>query len=245
MVNIKAIQSFIKASSAKSILQTKPTSLKNINPAELKADVVELGKNVNIDIIPLHSNRSIHSNNGYIREICTDGVQNFIEEYSKKHAVKIIDIINKIDSQFLKLTPLPESRVAYRGVYENFRNSSKRYIEKMFKAQPGDIIVPDTAYSFNAANKAVCKDFTKKDVKSILYEIRLPKGSRVSYGPEYGGEYVIQRGAHYKVISKEIKTDGSMDMVLELIPDKLPKPIKLSDELKQYKEYLINKGKYD
>ena len=53
-----------------------------------------------------------------------------------------------------------------------------------------------------------------------MMEIHVPKGAKVSRNMEYGGGVIFQRGAEYRLISKEKDSRGVLNVVLEYI---LPK----------------------
>lgn len=60
------------------------------------------------------------------------------------------------------------------------------------------------------------------DMTSIIYEISLPKGSRISQGTyDYGfRDYVLPRYSRFKCISNETLEDGSHKIKLEyILPD--------------------------
>ena len=94
--------------------------------------------------------------------------------------------------------------------------------EIMDTAKVGDVVVPDTAYSYTAFSRQLAEGWgTHSDcARSIMYEIHLPKGAKVSRNLEHGGEVVMPRGAQYKVVDKKVHDNGDIEAVLEYI---LPK----------------------
>lgn len=63
-------------------------------------------------------------------------------------------------------------------------------------------------------------DINNNPLRTIMYEIHLPKGAKVSRNLEHGGEVVMPRGAQYKVLDKKVAQNGDIEVALEYI---LPK----------------------
>lgn len=139
-------------------------------------------------------------------------------------------LIKDIDDEFMCLEPLEKDCIVYRGRTENTLFSSlNKDFDVVNSANVGDVIVPDKGYSYTAFHRSLAECWggvnksIKADgscVKTIMYEIRLPKGARVSRNLEHGGEVVMPRGAQYKMIDKKVNDDGCIEVVLEYI---LPK----------------------
>lgn len=136
----------------------------------------------------------------------------------------------QIDKEFEQLPPLEKDCIVYRGRAENptFKRNNVDF-EIMEKAKAGDTVIPDTGYSYTAFNYDMANnwcqggrmtDFNNKPLRTIMYEIRLPKGAKVSRNLEHKGEVVMPRSAQYKVLDKKVGSNGDIEVVLEYI---LPK----------------------
>jgi hypothetical protein len=119
----------------------------------------------------------------------------------------MLEKIDEIDEQFAQLKPIEKDCVFYRGA------GSKYEKDVLSAARPGDIVVPDIGYSYTAFRKSLADEFTG----SIKYEIRVPKGAKVSRNNEHGGEAIMPRSAQYKLISKEPDPTGKLNVILEYI----------------------------
>lgn len=136
----------------------------------------------------------------------------------------------KIDEAFKNLPPLEKDCIVYRGRAENPISLCKEFnkdFEIIDKAKVGDIIVPDTAYSYCAFKKSLancwggtgarCFAAPGESNRIMMMTIRLPKGAKVSRNLEHGGEVVMPRGAQYRIVSKNIKENGDIDILLEYV----------------------------
>ena len=136
--------------------------------------------------------------------------------------------IAEIDKAFHKLPPLEKDCIVYRGRAENpiFKENNVDF-EIIDKAKVGDIIIPDTAYSYCAFKKSLanywggprarmCSVSDDSPNRIMMMTIRIPKGAKVSRNLEHGGEIIMPRSAEYKVISKEIK-NNDIETTLEYI----------------------------
>lgn len=136
--------------------------------------------------------------------------------------------VAEIDKAFQKLPELEKDCIVYRGRAENplFEENNVDFAI-IDKAKIGDVIIPDTAYSYCAFKKTLANcwggpgarlssssDDTSNRI--MMMTIRLPKGAKVSRNLEHGGEIVMPRGAKYKVISKEVK-NNDIETTLEYI----------------------------
>ena len=177
-----------------------------------------------------------HDINGYnskVRETVearTNGIKGLGEE-DVEDIVAAEKYMAKIDKEFTKLPPLEKDCIVYRGRTENpvIKRFNKDF-EIMDKAKVGDVIVPDTGYSYTAFNRSMAENWGGEGARSynedgsltrnIMYEIHLPKGAKVSRNGEHGGEVVMPRGAQYIIKDKKVDKEGCMEVVLEYI---LPK----------------------
>lgn len=127
------------------------------------------------------------------------------------------ETLQNLDKQFAKLTPLEKDITVYRGRGEFFTEKGIDF-DLMDKAQINDIITPDTGYSYTAVNRSLAERYASStDGKNMIYEIRIPKGAKVSRNREHGGEVLMPRGASYKVIGKGIDADNRINVILEYI----------------------------
>ena len=136
---------------------------------------------------------------------------------------------DKIDEKFAKLMPTKNDCVVYRGevkegpFYSGWGKSPA--LEVIEKANIGDRIIPNQGgYSYTAFHRRLAEGFAgngaPREKRGILYEIRIPKGAKVSRNLEHGGEVIMPRDAEYKLISKGTDPHGYFNVVLEYI---LPK----------------------
>ena len=142
-------------------------------------------------------------------------------------------LIKDIDDEFLILEPLEKDCIVYRGRAEHslFPSLNKDF-QIIDSSKIGDIITPDQAYSYTAFHRSLAEHWGGEGARgfdtngnlgrTIMYEIHLPKGSRVSRNFEHGGEVVMPRGAQYKIKDKKEHKDGCIEVILEYL---LPKDI--------------------
>ncbi len=140
-------------------------------------------------------------------------------ELAKTGKSKLAD---KYDAQFAALPPLERECVVYRGRLKHWANGDRNIdFDIVSKANPGDIITPDTGYSYTAMDRRTANGFTAaKKEDGMMYQIIIPKGAKVSRNGEHGGEILMPRNAQYKVVSKGKDPNGLLNVVLEYI---LPK----------------------
>lgn len=220
-------------------LHTRPQMFKGLKLATLEADTVQLSKTAGRwsgpaeNYIPAvyegswvsRHNKLCTNENECVRSLIKD-VKNGtfdVEDYR----VRDIQDILQTDKEFAKLPPLEKDCIVYRGRREHMgackaRNADFGIIEN---AKVGEIIVPDLGYSYAGLNSGAWNAwggdrYSLKAYKTMAYEIRLPKGAKVSrnlaHYIQHGGEAVMPRGAEYRLISKE--TNGNhTDVVLEYI----------------------------
>ena len=177
-----------------------------------------------------------HGINGYncnIREAVKARANGFkgLDEDEVKDILAAEKYAAKIDKEFAKLPPLEKDCIVYRGRAENpVIKSFNKDFEIMDNSKVGDVIVPDTGYSYTAFERSMAENWGGEGsrgfnedgslTRNIMYEIHLPKGAKVSRNGEHGGEVVMPRGAQYIIKDKKVDKEGCMEVVLEYI---LPK----------------------
>ncbi len=195
--------------------------------------------------IPFHKNRQIQPVNILIREMKRLGLEQFIKKYGKRVTLEISELVKMIDGQFRNLTGLKEPLTVYRGVQENVNKSSKSFFDKLFKANEGEEIIPDCGYTFTSLDKNIFRVYGthahhhSKAVhgRTAALKIRIPQNAKVSLTDDYNGEILLPRNAKFKIISKKINKNKSLEMELEYIVRK--QGIKVSEippKLKAYKK---------
>ena len=177
-----------------------------------------------------------HGINGYncnIREAVKARANGFkgLDEEEVKDILAAEKYAAKIDKEFAKLPPLEKDCIVYRGRAENpVIKSFNKDFEIMDNSKVGDVIVPDTGYSYTAFERSMAENWGGEGARgfnedgsltrNIMYEIHLSKGAKVSRNGEHGGEVVMPRGAQYIIKDKKVDKEGCMEVVLEYI---LPK----------------------
>lgn len=144
---------------------------------------------------------------------------------------KMTKYMDKADASFEALEPLEKRCVGYRGRTEN--PIIKRYnrdFDIVDAAKTGDIIVPDTGYSYAGFKRSLADtwggpgaggtNMEGKPLRQIMYTMYYPEGAKVSRNLEHGGEIVAPRGSSYRVLSKEVDELGNVEIAMEYI---LPK----------------------
>ena len=163
--------------------------------------------------------------NTYVRNAYSEvlNMESLEDIEAQKTFVKYLDDMKKIDEDFSKLPPLEKKCIVYRGRTENPCLEQFNTDFQIIKdAKIGDVIVPNTGYSYCGFEKSLAKKWANpafKEINTIMYEIRLPKGAQVSRNLEHGGEVLMPRNARYKVVKKDVK-DNCTNIILEYI---LPK----------------------
>lgn len=174
-----------------------------------------------------------HKINGINSKIRSAIENRTMKNLSKEQIIenqRIEKYIAKIDKEFDQLPPLEKECIVYRGraehpVIKRFNTDFKI----MGNAKIGDVVIPDKAYSYTAFDYDMANnwcsnrqmtDLDGKSLRSIMYEIHLPKGARVSRNLEHRGEVVMPRGAEYIIKDKKVDSEGCMNIILEYI---LPK----------------------
>lgn len=215
---------------AKSLLCQKPqkaTSIQGLNYApKLQGDIVQISKqsnrwtmspnnyipNCNIPNSAIPSHHTVDGMNYGIRDVSMLR-KGIVEDCEMQGGYQAI----KIDKEFAMLTPLEKDCIGYRIVGRSNNPSRNIPFNVIEKAQIGDTIILDEgcAYAFQQENLISLNNYNLKN--SMLEIIRIPKGAQVSRNMEHGGEILMPRGATYKLISREISTDGKIEVVLEYI----------------------------
>lgn len=143
----------------------------------------------------------------------------------------------RVDNEFARLTPLEKDCISYRGVQRGASEWRDEPYRIVSNAKVGDIIIPDQGCGYAAHKIDLAEGCVGKG--GMLYTIRIPKGARVSRNMEHGGEILMPRGAEYRLISKQLRPDGKMDVTLEYI---LPKSVVPEDipQIKKIAEQYVN-----
>ncbi len=160
-----------------------------------------------IDLSQIKSHHQVHGVNSSIR--------NEIEKYGISRLAMLYD------KEFRDVKPTESEIIGYRGRGKSFAEIFNVDFEIIKKANVGDVIIPDTGYSYFAYNQELAEQFTG-GAESIMYEVKIPAGSRVSRNLEHGGEILMPRGAKYKLISKDKDFNNMTHVVLEYIPEEIP-----------------------
>ncbi|MBS6552809.1 MAG: hypothetical protein KH321_02585 [Clostridium sp.] len=131
-------------------------------------------------------------------------------------------IVDKMDADFSNLTPTNEAFTVYRGRSKHpVANSLNTDFNIIENAKIGDIITPDTGYPYAAFHRklAECWGGTGANCGkgTMMMEIRVPKGAKLSCNLEHGGEAIFPRSSQFKLISKGKDPEGIMNVVLEYI----------------------------
>ena len=154
-----------------------------------------------------------------------------LDEEKVQNVLKTEKTIQAIDKEFAQLPPLEKDCIVYRGRNEHplFKRFNTDF-KLMDNAKIGDVIVPDTGYSYTAFDRSMAENWGGEGARcynedgsltrTLMYEIHLPKGAKVSRNLEHGGEVVMPRGAQYVIKDKKIDSEGCMEVVLDYI---LPK----------------------
>ena len=141
-----------------------------------------------------------------------------------------LPIAQRMDESLSKMPPLEKDCIVYRGIRRILKSKKeKAEIFRIFDdCKPGDIITPDSGYSYCAFKKSNTNGFG--GVPSEVYgtysqTIRLPKGAKVSRSGLHEGEVLMPRNAEYRVISKTVNGNHT-EVTLEYI---LPKKDNLQE----------------
>ena len=228
----------------KPVKETKPvTETKTKRNTDVKPkDNIEIKKTLD----PFHPSDTVsdtsaitkhHAANGFNHKIrnAVESRANNMEGLSEDEVKDVLStekLMSKLDKEFEQLPPLSHDCIVYKGCAESpiFKSSNKPF-ELMEKAKVGEVVVPDTAYTYTAFNRSLAEhwggerarrtDLANKPLRVMMYEIRLPKGAKVSRNFEHRGEVLMPRGAQYKVVDKKVASNGDMEVILEyILPNK-------------------------
>lgn len=168
-------------------------------------------------VVPMHHDLS--GRNNYYREAYGQITGITPIKDSLESIKNILNSMKKVDEKFAELIPLEKECIVWRGRSEH--DTIERW-NRDFKiiddAKVGDIIVPDTGYSYTGFKRELAEhwaDFIGK--RSMMYKIILPKGAKVSRNSEHGGEVVMPRNAQYRLVSKTTygkRTEVVMEYIL-------------------------------
>lgn len=168
--------------------------------------------------LAIPSHHDVNGDNISIRAILDEIKHNSLTKRRNIELPYRIKTIYRYDRAFSKLTPLEKDCIVYRGrakhpIIERFNQD----FEIIKNAKSGDIIIPDTAYSYTGFKRELASNWSSScGGETMMYTIRLPKGAKVSRNLEHGGEVLMPRGAEYKLISKT-KQGNHTEVVLEYI----------------------------
>ena len=147
-----------------------------------------------------------------------------IENYLKTPLYKFLA---KTDLEFKQLTPVKEDLVLWRGISppsKNYKKRNLKYAHAMsYKA--GDIVfMPEYAYASKSMKLSMSYADSGVTRNGILYEIHVPKGSKIHNSTEY----IFQRASKFECLEaedKEIDEKTYRHIVLNYIE---PEEIKLN-----------------
>ena len=229
---LKTCQKYVKTCGKESILQTRVQKFSNIDikslryAKNLETDTVQILQkeqrwtqnpekyllNCKIPNSSVPSHHRIDGWNSSIRDVdeLRAGIVDDCQLIGGLRAIKV-------DKEFAKLTPTEKDSIAYRVIAkQNYIHRDKPF-HILEQSQVGDVIKLDEgcAYAFQKKELILLNGYSYK--KPLLMVIRIPEGARVSRNMEHGGEILMPRGAEYKLISKELTSDGQGVVVLEYI----------------------------
>lgn len=125
---------------------------------------------------------------------------NKLADYNKLSDFEI-ETVNAVDAAFDKLPPLTEDKTFFRAL------AGRDLPDDVLNAQKGDIIVPDKGYSQVALNQYYSEKYLPSEqYNPVLFEMKCPKGSKVSLSKHTGTGYtegMLPRGTQFKILSKE------------------------------------------
>ena len=123
-------------------------------------------------------------------------------------------IIKKSDKEFKLLKPLEEALTLWRGVSQP-RWREEKFVDEFihsYNVKPGDIIHMKE-YAFASKMKSGAEVYTKSNYRSILYEIEVPKGSRISYS----FNYVFPRYSKFECVDvNEVRSESGIKKIIKL-----------------------------
>ncbi|MCQ2753911.1 MAG: hypothetical protein MJ231_02565 [bacterium] len=187
--------------------------------------------------VSMHS--LLHGQNTSIREIykMVASGQPLTNTTDIKMVTSGLPAILKVDKEFAKIPPIETDCIVYRGRIEHpiseYFNEDFRIIDK---AKIGDIIIPDSGYSYTASKIELAEHFgSSRSDRTMMLKIRLPKGAKVSQGDAkgLGIEVVMPRNAEYRLLSKS--TNGNhTEVELEYILPKKDNVVEIEELMKRF-----------
>lgn len=173
--------------------------------------------------VPMH--HDLNGDNLRIRSLIKGINTNSLSDTDKFYLKHGLREMYKTDKAFSKLIPTEKDIIGYRGRTEHpFIPRFNEDFEVINKAKVGDIIVPDEAYGYLGTKRGLADNWccrnNSENLQTIMYTIRIPKGAKVSRNLEHGGEIVMQRGAKYKIISKEVHGKHTEITLEYILPEK-------------------------
>lgn len=106
----------------------------------------------------------------------------------------------------------------YRGLH----GAGNKGADMLRDAKKGDRIVPDGSYAFISKSRKVADDFARyingePSENSVVMEIILPPGSKISKNPFHLKEAVLPRNAEFEILDKT-ESDGVVNVLAKYIP---------------------------
>lgn len=141
----------------------------------------------------------------------------------------------KIDKEFAKLPPLEKECIVWRGRFEHpCLERFNQDFSIIDNAKVGDIIIPDTGYSYTGFTKELASHWSSScGGRTMMFKIKLPKGAKVSRNLEHGGEVVMPRNAEYRLLSKTIN-GNHIEVELEYILPKKDNVAEIEELMKKF-----------
>ncbi len=256
------------ARNGKSLLATRPVKINTtglkLGP-QLESDVVQISKQANrwtknpAEYIPdnnipnshIQSHGKVEAFNRRIRNDINSLRDGNIIDDELDTGYRII----QIDKEFAKLTPLEKDCIGYRGIGCS-KDKTIAPFDIIAKAKVGDIVKLDEGYTYVFQREAGLFDscFAPSKPNHMLQIIRIPKGARVSRGGfnneatlamQHSSEFLMPRGAEYKLVSKEVDPyNGYQKVVLEYILPKSKYPSDIEQIKKVALQHVNSKDKF-
>ena len=139
--------------------------------------------------------------------------------------------IDRIDTNrdFLKLEPQPKECTVFRGRSRYIGQQKGSDFDIIKNAQIGDEIVPTGAFAYAAHFKPQVAQYVgtsdRETIEGILYEIVVPKGSKISVNMEHNGEAVFPALSRFKLLQKETRYIPSIRDEFYKVPNAPVRPI--------------------
>ena len=143
-----------------------------------------------------------------------------VKPEAKKALETLIDMplskfISVTDTEFKQLPPIKKKLVLWRGIEEPSEDSKYRHalFEQAYNCKKGDVIsMPIYAYAGKEKRIALTYAEVKAKKKSIVYKIKVPKGSKVNHY----GFYNFPRYSQFECLDTQdiIKDDMNYKQIL-------------------------------